>query len=170
MRVLLLLTVIVLLASPAHASFRSNWLSCGNARGADAIKACTWLLKSGRLKGKQRPAVWFNRGWLHHDLRQYQQAIRDYSRTLTLDPRHSAALTNRGKAYLDIMRFEPAIADYTRALRLNPRDATSFFYRGFANENLGRKAAAVRDYRAALRLAPSQKESRAGLKRLSSAR
>ncbi len=170
MRVLLLFTLVGLLATPAHASFRSNWQSCENARGAAAIKACTWLLKSGRLKGKQIPAIWFNRGWLHHDLKQYQQAIRDYSRTLKLDPRHGAALTNRAKAYLDVMRFEPAIADYTRALRINPKDATSFYYRGFANENLGRKAAAIRDYRAALKLTPSQKESRAGLKRLSPAR
>ena len=55
--------------------------------------------------------------------RHFDDALRDFSKTLSIDPKYANALFNRGQIYADRKDFERAIPDLTAALKLKPDDA-----------------------------------------------
>ena len=57
----------------------------------------------------------FGRGFLYHELGQYERAIEDYSETIRLDPRVADAYYNRGLAYQSLGKSEDAERDFQKA-------------------------------------------------------
>jgi len=79
-------------------------------------KALYYYEEAIRLRPDYADA-YYNRGLLYAAQNNYQQAIDDYTRMISLKPT-AQAYNNRGNIYNRLGRYEPAIADYDSAIRL----------------------------------------------------
>jgi tetratricopeptide (TPR) repeat protein len=87
-------------------------------------------------------------------LKEYQQAIADYTRAIELDPKDALVYSNRGNAYHDLEEYHRAIEDYTRAIELDPKDALAYYNRGNAYCYLKEHHRAIEDYTRVIELDP----------------
>lgn len=91
-------------------------------------------------------------GNAHYDRGDYDAAIVEQTKAITLDPSNVTAYNNRGNAHYRKRQYEAAKADYARAMALDPNDGSSFNNRGavyFVENNLD---AAMADYTKAIEL------------------
>jgi tetratricopeptide (TPR) repeat protein len=61
-----------------------------------------------------------NRGNAYYDSGQNDQAIKDYSEVIRLNPKDAEAYYNRGNAYRRLKRDEVALKDYTACHQTQP--------------------------------------------------
>jgi tetratricopeptide (TPR) repeat protein len=83
------------------------------------IRACTILLES---RTGAKAWMHFNRGLAFKISGRLEEAERDYSKAIEIEPRYAAAYTNRGNVRLLRNDTEGALEDYRKALRLDPKD------------------------------------------------
>ncbi len=85
---------------------------------------------------------------------EYENAIKDYTAAIKLDPRAAAAYTGRGLALTK--RGDPltALGDFNEALALDPNDARAYAGRGLARVRAGSTEKAVADLNRAVALDP----------------
>lgn len=86
------------------------------------IQSCTAYLSS-----EKAPAAWmyFNRGLAYKLLGKFDEAQRDYSKAIELDPTFGPAYANRGNILLLRNDLHGALADYRKALALDPNDTVT---------------------------------------------
>ena len=114
---------------PFHASLRAESddpaKQCAAAtEGSDlalAISHCTAVIESGQLSDRELADALNERGLIHHRNRDYDAAIRDYNRTLTLQPKFGRALVRRAQAYQEKRDYERSLADYEAAIQMDPK-------------------------------------------------
>jgi tetratricopeptide (TPR) repeat protein len=77
--------------------------------------------------------AYYERGIINGRLKLYDQAIADFSRSIELNPRDSAAYNNRGLARAKgLKEYNKAIVDFTKAVELDPQFAEAYDNRGIA--------------------------------------
>jgi tetratricopeptide (TPR) repeat protein len=54
---------------------------------------------------------------------QYEPAISDFTRSISLNPNSIYAYRTRGRAYFLVNQFDKATEDFDAALRINPQDS-----------------------------------------------
>lgn len=91
-----------------------------------------------------------NRGFSLRKMERYEEAIRDYTAAVQLDPGHTKALYNRAVALERLRRHEAAAEDYGAVLERDPSNAPARQNRGCLLLRLGRLEEAVADLTAAL--------------------
>jgi len=64
--------------------------------------------------------AFFNRGNAYRHLKEYDNAISDYSAVLKINPNSYQVFFNRSIAYANIKEYDKAIADIEAVLRVNP--------------------------------------------------
>ena len=69
--------------------------------------------------------LYFDRGNIHAESKDYQQAIADYDKAISLDPKLAEAYYNRGIAYINIGKTDVGISDLSKAGELGLYDAYS---------------------------------------------
>ena len=86
-----------------------------------------------RLKGKvvlridpKNAIAYYNRGFNHGALGSYQNAIKDYTSAITLNPSYVEAYVNRAISLLKMERNTEALNDFNQAIQLSP--GNTFFY------------------------------------------
>ncbi|UJB68357.1 serine protease [Acaryochloris sp. 'Moss Beach'] len=84
----------------------------------------------------------------------YQGAISDYDKAISLDPKLSDAYVNRGNAYYSLKQYSQAISDYDKAISLDPKDVVARGNRGRAYTDLKQYSQAILDYDKAISLDP----------------
>ena len=94
----------------------------------------------------------FNRGIAHYNRDEFEQAIRDFSDSLTLKPNHASTYWYRGLAYYRKNNFQHALADLTKAITLRPNTADFHFWRGLVRVAAGQRAKGLADLHTAQRL------------------
>jgi len=133
------------------------------ARHDRALAACTRLIDSGSLTGRELAAVLLDRG----DILApgtgdaYAQAIADYDRAIALGPTAAIAFSKRGKAHLLYMRnLQLALRDLDTAIRLDPSQADFFVTRASIQAWLKHPDKALADLDRAIALAPTLEKAR----------
>jgi tetratricopeptide (TPR) repeat protein len=86
---------------------------------AAVVQSCT-----AQLSVEKAPAAWmyFNRGLAFKVLGKLDEAHRDYSKAIELDPSFAAAYANRGNVRIIRNNVSGAMADFRKALALDPND------------------------------------------------
>ena len=87
-------------------------------------------------------------------LKDYQRAIEDDTRSLTLDPEFVLAYTNRGNTYLYLKKYEQAIKDCKSAIDLDPKFVLAYISRGNAYVGMKEFQQAFKDFDYAVELDP----------------
>ena len=105
-----------------------------------------------RANEKDRWA-WVCRGaaWRHKE--EYDNAIKDLTEAIRLDPQAST-YNERGRAWNAKKDYDQAIKDYDEAIRLDPKLVVAFINRGIAWHNKKDYDKAIKDYDEAIRLDP----------------
>jgi tetratricopeptide (TPR) repeat protein len=81
-------------------------------------------------------------------------AIKDYTEAIRLDPENVSAYTNRGFSWANKNEHDKAIEDYNEAIRLDPEYAKAYYYRGRTWNLKGELDKAIKDFNEAIRLDP----------------
>ncbi|MBI5670502.1 MAG: tetratricopeptide repeat protein [Chloroflexi bacterium] len=89
--------------------------------------------------------AYMSRALVYARYRNYERAIKDYSRALELDENLLAAYNNRGVVYAALQDYDKAAADFDKVLQLNPD-----YIPGYNNRSI--IYAIQRDYDAAISL------------------
>ncbi|GAB2537722.1 tetratricopeptide repeat protein [Spirosoma aerophilum] len=93
----------------------------------------------------EEAAQFFLRGNVQLQKREYKEAIRFYSESLTKKPDFADAYNNRGLAKFRNDDREGALIDYTRAIELDPDFGTAYFNRAEVLLETGDAAGSVAD-------------------------
>jgi lipoprotein NlpI len=93
-------------------------------------------------------------GVTHLQQREFDRAIRDFDRALTLQPGLVVAWRNRGLAHRSKGDYERALADYEQALLFAPSDARIYMERGLVYLTMGDFNASIRDFERAIAFKP----------------
>jgi len=106
------------------------------------------------LTGLRQAETYNLQGETHISKNLYNNAIKDFSRALEINPNYVDALINRGGAYAQLGRFNDALMDFNHALKLEKKDAELYSKRGeiYLQNNMHDQA--IRDFTAAIVLNP----------------
>ena len=95
------------------------------------------------------------RGVAYYLKQDYDAAIADYSKAISLDPKGKPNFyTNRGMAYAGKGLFDPAIIDFDQAIAMDPKDFLAYSGRGRAYAGKGDLDRAIAEYTRSLGLDP----------------
>lgn len=64
--------------------------------------------------------------------RNFNDAIKQYTAGLKLDPTNATALNQRGAVYFMAAKFKESVADFDAAIKLRPKDANGHWQRGIS--------------------------------------
>jgi len=109
-----------------------------------------WNDAARLIEGKDlRPGVdriYHNRGLQFALLGYDDEALRDLTKAVSLNPRQILAFNDRAATYMKRGEYAAAIADYDKAIALNPAYARAYSSRAFCYEKLNNIKAARKDY------------------------
>ena len=80
--------------------------------------------------------TYYYRGYTFHYMDEIDNAIADYSKAITINPKHAWAYLFRAHAYEDKGNYERAFSDYMKANEINPKieeEYLGLFFEGSEN-------------------------------------
>jgi len=112
------------------------------------------------LKSPQRnpeaALLLFEQGNTSFDSFDYTNAIKAYSRALSLDPTNAAAYFSRGMCYHKLGHYERALEDYAESIRLDGSNYDAHFNQGLLFRIQGKHGRALVSFSEAIRNAPNR--------------
>jgi tetratricopeptide (TPR) repeat protein len=146
-------------AQPAPSNEEMAHALCDSpdATAQQTIIGCSALIKSGLVKGTELADTYNNRADGYLANKNYDLAIADENKAISLDTGNANALNNRCLAYIGKKQPDKAIADCSHAIKLNTGFA--HYYRNRASAYLlkGKRQEALSDIRAAVKYDPQDK-------------
>jgi tetratricopeptide (TPR) repeat protein len=127
---------------------------CKQQTGDDAIAACTHIIASRNKESATLALALGRRGVAYGSKGNYDRAIKDFDRALTLDPKWVALYVQRCIAYNDKGDYDRAIKDCDQAIRLHPNDVDAFSARALVYRQRGDYDRAIKDLDEAIALDP----------------
>jgi tetratricopeptide (TPR) repeat protein len=109
------------------------------------------VIQDGKLKLLDSRA-YNKRGLSHASMRNYEQAIYDYSKAIQLDRHFAEAYNNRSAAHLLMENYAKAVLDCNWAIELAPHFTAAYVNRGIANTGLRQYEEALIDYNKVIEL------------------
>ena len=98
---------------------------------------------------------YFRRGFRASSEGHTQEAVKEYSKAIELDPSFASAYHNRGILYNKLGEQQKALDDYNKAIELDPSYAFAYNGRGNVYRGFGERQKALDDYNKAIELDPS---------------
>ncbi|MBW4627502.1 MAG: tetratricopeptide repeat protein [Brasilonema octagenarum HA4186-MV1] len=124
-------------------------------------------LQQKKTHNNQNFADYYKQGHASYKVKDYQQAIENFTQAIQKDPKYAKAYVNRGNAHYNLKEYEAALADYTQAIGINPTETKAYVNRGNSRHMLAEYSSdpdkeynlAIADYNNALRLNPKEVEA-----------
>jgi tetratricopeptide (TPR) repeat protein len=91
--------------------------------------------------------IYTNRGNKLFQLRRYDEAITDFTKSIAAYPGDELVYGSRAKAYYFIKKYPEALADFDRAIALKPDSRRLYYDRSLTHRALDNEAAAQADLR-----------------------
>ncbi len=124
--------------------------SCRSGNYGQTIQACSALLATGNLKGIDLANIYRDRGWTYYLNEQYQLAMSDYDRAISINPGDAGFFNDRGLIWMALENNDRAMQDYDQSILLAPNYALPYMNRGRALANLKRPNEALVAFAAAI--------------------
>jgi tetratricopeptide (TPR) repeat protein len=83
-------------------------------------------------RGTEDPQIYNMRALAFLKTKQYDYAIGDYGKVISLNPKFADAYHNRGIAYANTGKYDEAIEDYNKAVEIKPKDVNVYVSRAVA--------------------------------------
>jgi tetratricopeptide (TPR) repeat protein len=93
-------------------------------------------------------------GYVHADHKEYEDAVREFTHALKIEPNMAVGYMNRGYVYNDMRLASKAEQDFRKALALNPQYGEAHLGLAYALLQLRRSTAALKEAEIASRLLP----------------
>ena len=103
-----------------------------------------------------RALVYGNRGWCYTKKQKDDQAIRDFTESIRIDPRPLYSVLDRGLAYVRKGEYEKARVDLTTTLQKDPNQTEAYFNRAWIYMFRGDWDLAIADFSEAVRCSPRE--------------
>lgn len=129
---------------------------CKGKDYGSVISACTGLLQSGTLTGSNIAWAYWYRSWAYAQTKQYQLAMNDLDRAISIDPNESDFFNDRGNVWLEVGQNERALQAFNQAIQLKPNYSIPYGNRGIALYRLKQPDEALVALNKALELDPRQ--------------
>ena len=94
---------------------------------------------------------YYRRGIAKSNQKQYEQAIKEYSKAITVDPKFLDAYLKRTQIHYKLGDYQGVLDDCYRIITINPSFATAYYYQGRARYSSGYVQASIESYNEALR-------------------
>ncbi len=120
-----------------------------------AIAAFDDALKDTSLSPTRQAPILSDRGVAKWRLKQFDGAVADFTKAVSLNPDYALAYNNRGNVFMDLNRVEEAYRDFDKAIALSPGFGPAYSNRANASQKLQRLEAAENDFRKAIELMPA---------------
>jgi tetratricopeptide (TPR) repeat protein len=101
---------------------------------------------------KPDATLYYNRGCAHLGANRLQEAIEDFTKSISLNETWSFAYNNRGTTFARLGRHDKAIEDFTAAIEHDPNNRLAYRNRALAYKKLGQPGRAQADFDAFLKL------------------
>src|ERR1035437_2451461 len=88
------------------------------------------------------------------DLKEYKEAIEDYTKAIELKPKLADGYNGRGLTLSRTENYKAAIQDFNKVIELSPKDVKAYHDRGTAKAKLGDNKGAVQDFTKVIDLNP----------------
>lgn len=107
-----------------------------------------------KLPRHQVALAYLNRGTAYGFKSRFDEAIRDYTEAIRLNPQSAEAYAGRGYSYQHKGELEKAIVDLSEAIRRDPNAAAAYYNRGLIFSEKGETDRALADFDEAVRCDP----------------
>ena len=114
-----------------------------------ALDDFSFVIKKGESLNAD---IYYNRGVVFQDMKNYTEAISDYKACLKRSPDYDKAYYNLGIICLEQEDNEKAVEMFNKSLSINPDDVLSFVNRGYAKFKLTHYSDALNDFSHASKL------------------
>lgn len=94
------------------------------------------------------------RGIVYDEIKNNEEAIKDYNKAIEINPKYTQAYNNRGNTYGNLKKYDEAIKDYDKAIEIDPKYAQAYCNRGTAYNGLRKYEEAIKDYDKAIEIGP----------------
>jgi tetratricopeptide (TPR) repeat protein len=121
---------------------------------ARAIADYTEALSKPVVKTKSRAEMLINRGAANGATGNYEQALKDLSEGLSIDPANKNGYFNRSIVYFNVRQFDNALKDYQEYLKYDPNNGNIWYEQGMLLRSMNRSAEAIPCLDNAIRLKP----------------
>jgi len=111
--------------------------------------------------------IYFNRGVTYSNARRYDEAIKDFTKSMTLESNEKPYRVRaaRGVAYIETKRFKEALEDYDFVIaNAEVPNANYYVDRSVIKFNMNDRKGAIEDLQAALRIEPSNQKAAENLR------
>lgn len=153
LRFLGVLAAIAAVCGGAFAASRQDLEDCNKSFGDKSAAACSRVIEDANESAANRANAYFNRGTWHDARGQRDEAIRDYSEAIRLEPKNGDRYYIRAHAYRQKGDTEKELADHDDAIRLSPR-ALHFIGRAYTYMRKGDFERAIADFNTAIKTDP----------------
>lgn len=155
-----LLTVTPAFADAQDGEVKAMTEACAKpATPNDQVLACTRLIETRLLQGKELAQALYQRGLGYAALGQYDAALRDFDQALKFAPDATDARFNRGAAYSKLGKWDQALGDFDALLEAVPNDPNTLYARAWVQSQRGDDAAAIADLDQVLAQAPDDMDA-----------
>ena len=100
---------------------------------------------------KNSAKVFYNRGVEYSKMGNFNEAINDYTQSLSLQSDYRDALFNRANAYENLKNSNAALADYSTYLSIDPTDGSVYYKLAYLSYKTGNIQGAINDAESAAR-------------------
>lgn len=102
---------------------------------------------------------YFNRGYLNHEIKNYEKALNDYNKAIQIDSISFLAYYNRACLKVDTNDLNGALFDYNKSINLGNNDYKIYFNRASLKERLNDINGAIEDYSRSLEIEPKNAQA-----------
>jgi tetratricopeptide (TPR) repeat protein len=95
-----------------------------------------------------------NQGIAHWEKSKFDDAIRDFDKSIEIDPRYAFAWSNKGGVLNDLHKYDDALLAVDKAIEIDPTYAKAWFIKGTALRNQGKNDEALKAIDRAIELDP----------------
>lgn len=150
--------VAMTLSMPSYAGIQKDLSSCTAGRDLKSASACTRILKSGRLRKKERYIAYYNRGWAYRNSGDYTSALRDFNIAIKLNRNFAQSYYSRSVVRYDRGETDEAVSDLERYVKLKGKTWIAYYNRALMLRRLDKPHKALSDLQVAEKLKPKKKK------------